>query len=108
MPKRIVGLFVLVVVLVTSGLLACVPPVAATPAPAATATPEPTLVRPVFTATPTPVVVIPGGIAPVSTTTTYAGGGTHVVALKAGDVVELTLRITGGGVAVSVDEPIAG
>jgi hypothetical protein len=63
---------------------------------------------PRFTATPTPEVQIPGGITPISTTTTYAGGGTHRVDLKAGDVVELTVRIDGGGVSLSVDEPIAG
>jgi len=107
MPKRIVGLFVLVVVLVTSGLLACVAPVATTPAPAATATPTATPL-PVFTATPTPAVQIPGGITPISTTNTYAGGGTHRVELKAGDVVQLTIKAVGGGVSLSVDEPIAG
>ncbi|MBU2008377.1 MAG: hypothetical protein KJ624_00785 [Chloroflexi bacterium] len=112
MPKRIVGLFVLVVVLVTSGLLACVAPVATTPAPApvATGTPAATPTRPadIPTATPTPVVVIPGDITPISTTYRFAGQSNQNIDLKAGDIVELTIRVVGGGVSLSVDEPIAG
>jgi hypothetical protein len=106
MPKRIVGLFVLVVVLVTSGLLACVAPVATTPAPAATATPVATLGYPtdIPTATPTPVIAIPAGVTPIIIgPTIYAGGGNVTQALKAGDVVKLTVKALGGGVSLSAE-----
>jgi len=106
MPKRIAGLFVLVVVLVTSGLLACVAPVATTPAPAATATPAATLGFPkdVPTATPTPVITIPTGVTPIKVgPTNYSGGGNVTQALKAGDVVKLTIQAIGGGVSLSAE-----
>lgn len=105
MPKRIAGLFVLVVVLVTSGLLACVAPTA-TPAPAATATPAATLGFPkdVPTATPTPVITIPTGVTPIKVgPTNYSGGGNVTQALKAGDVVKLTIQAIGGGVSLSAE-----
>ena len=111
MLKRIVGLFVLVVVLAISGLLACLAPVATTPAPAATATPAATLGYPtdIPTAKPTPVVTIPSGVTPTTIAARiFDGGGTATQDLKAGDVVKLTVKAEGGGVSLSVDEPIAG
>jgi hypothetical protein len=115
---RILGAVLLLALVATLGLVACVAPVAESPAPGATPLPSAfmpatnpgaTAVAPGATPVPTPFPTPRTGATIVSSDTkTYpliSGTKTETLALKAGDVVVLTVTCVGSNISVDVDQP---